>query len=337
MTSSRGDHRGRRGGWALSKMMAVCAAITAVAALLVGQPAAARGGQGRIALTFDDLPALSILNDQAYVDYLNIMILRGLKRHHFPATGFVNEGKLDELQRERQIANLRRWLDAGMDLGNHTFSHESPNMLGAAAYIADIVRGEPVTSGLLREHGGRLRWFRHPYLETGFPASVKREIDGWLAAHGYRVAPVTIDADDWEFAEPYDDAIARKDLARQRRIKAEYLAYTARRIDWSIRSGRVLFGRDIAQVMLLHCTRLNADSIDDLAALFRRFHLRPVSLDRALRDPAFRTPDTIAEKEGTDWLERWAIAKRKDLPEQGDDDPPADIQAAYDRVDNDRR
>lgn len=141
--------------------------------------------------------------------------------------------------------------------GTHTYSHESPNALGAEAYIADIVRGEPVTTGLLRPYGRRLRWFRHPYLETGFPASVKRTIDGW------------------EFAEPYDDAIARKDNADQRRIKAEYLAYTASRIEWSIRSGRVLFRRDIAQVMLLHCTRFNADSIDDLAALFRRF-LPPV-------------------------------------------------------------
>lgn len=318
-------------------MTSLVRTVLAVAFLIVSQPAAARAREGRVALTFDDLPALTILNDQAYVDYLNTMILRGLKRHHFPATGFVNEGKLDELNRDRQIANLKWWLDAGMDLGNHTFSHESSNTLGAEAYIADVARGEPVTTALLRPYHRRLRWFRHPYLETGFPMLVKRTIDGWLARHGYRVAPVTIDADDWEFAEPYDDAIARQDVARQRRIKAEYLAYTARRIEWSIRSGRVLFGRDIAQVMLLHCTRLNADSIDDLASLFRRFRLRPVSLDRAMRDPAYRTPDTIAEKEGMDWLERWAAVKHKDLPEEGDEDPPADIQAGYDRVDNDRR
>lgn len=322
-----------------SRMVTVTSAfrmLWGVALLLASPPVSARAHEGRIALTFDDLPALTILNDQAYVDYLNIMILRGLKRHRFPATGFVNEGKLDELQRDRQIANLKRWLDAGMDLGNHTFSHDSANTLGAEAYIADIVRGEPVTAALLRPRGRQLRWFRHPYLETGYPLSVKRTIDGWLATHGYRIAPVTIDADDWEFAEPYDDAIARKDIARQRRIKAEYLAYTARRIEWSIRSGRILFGRDIAQVMLLHCTRLNADSLDDFAVLFRRFRLRPVSLDRALRDPAYRTPDVIAEKEGTDWLERWAALKHRDLPEAGDEDPPADIQAAYDRVDNDR-
>jgi len=130
-----------------------------------------------VVLIFDDLPALTILPDRAYVDYLNIVTIRGLKRHRFPATGFVNESELDELERDRQIANLTRRIDAKMELGNHIFSHESPNHLGAENYIADIVRGESVTNALLRRHHTRLRWFRHPYLETGFPASVKREID----------------------------------------------------------------------------------------------------------------------------------------------------------------
>jgi peptidoglycan/xylan/chitin deacetylase (PgdA/CDA1 family) len=178
---------------------------------------------GKVALTFDDLPALSLFNDQPYVNYLNDMLLRGLKLHHLPATGFVNEGKLDAIDRAQQIANLEKWLDAGMGLGNHTFSHESPNALGAKGYIEDIVRGEPVTRGLLAERHRPLNWFRHPYLETGFPAEVKRQIDDWLAGHGYRIAPVTIDANDWEFAEPYDDAISRHDEARRLRIQKQYL------------------------------------------------------------------------------------------------------------------
>ncbi|PNB46454.1 polysaccharide deacetylase, partial [Pseudomonas sp. FW305-130] len=92
----------------------------------------------KIALTFDDLPALTMAKDQPYVTGLNADILQGLRKHRIPATGFVNESKLNELDRPQQIAVLEHWLDAGMDLGNHTFSHESPNRLGAAAYIADI-------------------------------------------------------------------------------------------------------------------------------------------------------------------------------------------------------
>lgn len=308
--------------------------LLALAVLCCAGPVAARGGM--VALTFDDLPALSILPDQDYIDYTNEALVAGLKRHRFAATGFVNEEKIDNLQRDRQIANLTRWLDAGLSLGNHTYSHSSPNTLGADGYIADIVRGESVTRPLLAARGLKLQWFRHPYLETGYPRAVRDKIDGWLADHGYRVAPVTIDAEDWEFAEPYDDAIARRDVARQERIRAAYLAYTAMRIRWSQASARVLFGRDIAHVMLLHCTRLNADTLDQLAALLRAAHLRPVTLARAMRDPAYRTRDDYAEKNGVTWLERWAATLHKTLPEEGDEDPPAEIQAEYDRVDNDR-
>jgi hypothetical protein len=98
-----------------------------------------------------------------------------------------------------------------------------------------------------------------------------------------------------------------------------------------------LFGREIAQVMLLHCTRLNADSIDGIARLLHRAHLRPVSLSQAMRDPAYRRSETYVGKDGPDWLDRWAAAANKDLPDLGDDGPPADIQADYDRVDNERK
>lgn len=305
-----------------------------ISALVVAGPAAAR--EGKVALTFDDLPALTILHDQAYVDDLNANLLAKLRRHRFPAIGFVNESKMEDLTPDHQIDNLKHWLDAGMSLGNHTYSHGSPNTLGAEGYIADIVRGEQVTRPMLKARGMKLRWFRHPYLETGYPAAVRNTIDAWLKTHGYRIAPVTIDAEDWEFAEPYDDAVAKQDVERQAQIRKAYLDYTAIRIRWSQASARVLFGRDIAHVMLLHCTRLNADTLDDLARLLRDAHLRPVTLEKAMRDPAYRTPDDYAEKDGITWLERWALTKREALPEEGDEDPPAQIQAEYDRVDNDR-
>ncbi len=319
----------------LIKRARLVAIWLAAALLALPGPAAAKGG--KIALTFDDLPALTILPDQDYVDYLNVTILRKLRQHHLQATGFVNQGKTDELVRDRQIANLELWLDAGMGLGNHTWSHVSANKVGAAAYIADIMRGEPVIRDLLAQHDQQILWFRHPYLETGYPPAARHAIDAWLATHDYRIAPVTIDADDWEFAEPYDDAIARHNTAAQHRIMAEYLAYTAKRIDWARRSAQLLFGRDIAHVMLLHCTRLNADALDALAAMLRHKHLRSVDLAEAMRDPVYRQPDRYAGKDGIDWLERWALDRHRTLPADGNEDPPADIKAAYDRVDNDRQ
>lgn len=312
----------------------IAALALAACAVLAASPAQAR--RGEVALTFDDLPALTILDDQPYVDYLTATLLRGLKRHHLPAIGFVNEGKLDEIVRARQIAVLRAWLGAGMDLGNHTFSHETPETLGTEGYIADIAKGEPVTAGLLARRHRTLRWFRHPYLATGGTAEARARIDAWLAQHHYRIAPVTLDASDWMFAEPYDDAIARHDAGRAERIRAEYLAYTDRMIAWHEKAARALFDRQIPLVMLLHATRLNADCIDGLAALLRRDRLRAVSLERAMADPAYATPDTYAGSDGPNWLERWARTLHRPLPWDGYAEPPVDIKAEYDKVDNDR-
>jgi peptidoglycan/xylan/chitin deacetylase (PgdA/CDA1 family) len=317
-------------------LMTGCLLFSSAARAKAGSPAAEKPVAGKIALTFDDLPALTILPDQAYVNYLNAAILRGLKLHHFPATGFVNESKFDDLDRPQQIAVLKSWLDAGMDLGNHTFSHDAPEELGAKGYIEDIAKGEVVTRRLMAEHHKRERYFRHPYLKTGSPAAVKDAIEDWLAAHRYTIAPVTMDADDWEFAEPYDDAISHKNEAAAAHIKAEYLAHTDDMIHWYRRASQALFRRDIPYVILLHATRLNADSFEDLTAMLKRNRLKPVTLDEAMRDPAYLTHDPYAGMDGIDWMERWALELHRALPDEAKNDPPKDIQAAYDRVDNDR-
>ena len=165
---------------------------------------------------------------------------------------------------------------------------------------------------------------------------MKREIDDWLAGHGYRIAPVTIDADDWEFAEPYDDAISRHDEARRLRIRKQYLDYTERTVAWYQKASDALFGRQIAFVMLLHATRLNADCIDDLSDILKRRKLKGVTLDEAMKDPAYRTRDPYVGHDGIDWMERWSNELHKDLPWDSWQDPPKQIVEEYDRTNNDR-
>jgi hypothetical protein len=40
--------------------------------------------QGKVALTFDDLPGLTLLVSQPYTDYINQMLVHGLKNTAFP-------------------------------------------------------------------------------------------------------------------------------------------------------------------------------------------------------------------------------------------------------------
>src|SRR4051794_1184770 len=105
-----------------------------------------------VALTFDDLPIAVPGNDQAAGSLAearrgNTSILKVLAAHHATAIGFVNEIKLNvPNERDARAAILRQWLDAGMDLGNHTYSHPELSEIATSKYEDEFVRGSTVTS-----------------------------------------------------------------------------------------------------------------------------------------------------------------------------------------------
>lgn len=286
-----------------------------------------------VALTFDDLPVFGKRGTIEDATAMTKSLLDGLVRHHLPATGFVNEIQLDGNDRAGRIALLSRWLDAGMDLGNHSFSHKSLTHTPVDAYIADVARGGVVTSALLAQRGRRERWYRHPYLETGPTIDIRHRFEAWLAEHGYRVAPVTMENSDWQFAEAYDDAVAHRDYREARRIRRAYLDFTDHIVAWYREAAFTLLGRRPAFVFLLHASHLNAASIDAVAGILRRHNLQAVTLDQAMTDPAYLIGDTYIGADGDVWLTRWSLTLHKDLPWSTLPRVPADIVALSARSD----
>ena len=291
---------------------------------------------GTIALTFDDLPLYGRWMPASEGAVVTTALLAGLRRHHDVATGFVNEIQLSGSDRSARVAMLGAWLHAGMGLGNHTYSHLSLTATPVDAYIADVEKGALVTGALLAARGQREHWFRFPFLETGATADAKRTFADWLDAHGYRIAPVTMENSDWQFATAYDDALARADTTEAERIRRSYLDYTARIVPWYRMAARQLLGREPAFVFLLHASRLNAASIDDLAALLSHNDLHVVSLDHAMRDPAYQITDNYVGRDGIEWLERWSITLHRDLPFAAMPAVPVDIVAADARLEKRR-
>ena len=102
-------------------------------------------------------------------------LLRAIKTNRIPALAVVNEGKLyrQGVLDQNRANILRLWLDAGVELGNHTFSHPDINDTPLDQYEADVIRGETVTKSLLADRGMRLRYFRHPFLHTGLDLETK--------------------------------------------------------------------------------------------------------------------------------------------------------------------
>src|SRR6185312_10945964 len=279
-----------------------------------------------VALTFDDLPTMALSPNTDYAAVTTTRLLAGLRRRHIPAIGFVNENKLEAGDRPARIALLEAWLDAGMDLGNHTYSHPHFST-DAAAEIADTAKGEVVTRALLAKRHRAPHWFRHPFLETGAADAARKTFEDWLSAHGYRVAPVSMENSDWLFALPYDEAVLKGDASEAQRIRKAYLDFTAMVVPWYRQAALDVLGRRPKFVFLMHATRLNADSIDALADILKANDLKPVTLERAMADPAYAMAEDAVGANGNQWVSRWAITLQKPMPWSTLPQPPADIVA----------
>ena len=306
--------------------------IFSAVVLAICASAGAASAEG-VALTFDDVPTMSLSDAAPYAAMTTKELLAGLRRRHLPATGFVIGDKLEGNGGGAQTRLVKAWLAAGMALGNHTYSHVSLNKTPVETYIAEVNRTDGILRPMLAARHRPLSWFRHPYLETGLTPETRRTFESWLASHGYRIAPVTMENADYVFALPYDDALLRHDTARAARIKQAYLEHTAKSVAWYRQAAHGLLGRRPSFVFLLHATRLNADSLDQLVDILRRNNLQPMTLDRAMDDPAYRIADTYAGPDGDEWLSRWSRTLHKNLPWDSFPEPPADIVAENDRLD----
>ena len=267
-----------------------------------------------VAVTFDDLPGAtaSVVGDGLpALEAMTRRLLAAVREARVPAIGFVNEGKLAPGGRreEARVALLNLWLDAGFELGNHTYSHLDLNHTPLSDFENDVRRGEEVTRALLKDRGKSLRYFRHPFLHTGRDLPTKVGLEAFLKARGCRVAPVTHDNGEWIFARAYAAAIQRGDTAAASKIAESYVPYMDAKFDYFERQSQALFGREIPQVLLIHANSLNADTFAALAAMMKMRGYSFVPLDRALEDSAYLSPDTYTGAAGITWLHRWALTR----------------------------
>lgn len=270
-----------------------------------------------VAITIDDLPAASAgFMDAATIVDLTTRLLTTIRDQKVPCIGFVNESKLYRLgEVDQRIKALQMWVDYGCDLGNHTFSHASLNKVPLAQWEEEVIRGETVTNMLLAQRKMKIRFLRHPYLDTGRDLETRRKAEEFLAQRGYRVAPITLDAWDWMYATVYEDARKRGDTALEKKLLDSYLDYSNQVFAYDEQLSMRILGYEPKQILLIHANELEADHIAELFDLFRKRGYRFISLDEALNDPAYSLPDTYVGEEGTGWLDHWAITMGK--PAQG--------------------
>jgi peptidoglycan/xylan/chitin deacetylase (PgdA/CDA1 family) len=291
-----------------------------------------------IALTFDDLPMTVVGNDHiagplAETQEIMRLLIKQLHAHSAPAIGFVNEIKLNvQGERDARASLLEEWLNANLLLGNHGYNHLKFSVVGLPAYEEQFLRGDSITKQLLAEHHLTQRYFRPPYMDTGNSADERSKFEALLATHHYRLAPITVENYDWMFNAPYDEACRQNNQSMKKQVVEAYRTQTNQRLAHAEALANSTFARDIPQIILLHANRLNADHLDDVLRIMEERGYHYVSIDQALSDKAYETPDEYIGTQLGSWLDRWQLHFGHQIEKESGPPPPAWVEAAYKRI-----
>jgi peptidoglycan-N-acetylglucosamine deacetylase len=294
--------------------------LCALTAALLGQPA-----NREVAITIDDLPFAQSGPQACDYEQLRLLtdrLLTPIRGRRVPVTAFVIGGNCPKLTPEQRQSILGLWTGAGAELGNHTFSHQGLNTMPIAEYEKDILKADALLKSL---SGGRpIRYFRSPMLQAGPDTATKQRLESFLAEHGYQQAPVTFDNSDWMFANVLQDP------AMAERVRKEYVPYMESVISFFEKRSVQVVGREFPQVLLMHANTLNAELLPALLDMLQRRGYRFVSLEHALKDDAYRLPNSYAGKGGFSWIHRWSMTKG--MPGSGEPDEPVWLREAYEQM-----
>lgn len=306
----------------------------AVLAAMVGILAlpAAMAETVKMVLTFDDLPYAADNHEWQLPEAQRVTaaILGTLEKHDAPAAGFVNEAQLHVTgEVDARTALLQQWIDTGAIVGNHTFSHVDFNQLSIENFKEEIIKGDIVTRRLMENHAPYQRYFRHPYTHTGNTESKKLEIERFLTERGYKVTPHTIDSHDYLFNRVYRESLESGDQDLAGRVCDAYAQFVGQATAFSEDISREIFDRPIPHTLLLHANDINADCLDKLLEQLVRRDYEFISLDTAMADPAYKTPDTLVTEYGPTWLWRWMRSKDMNISFRDEPEPPGWITDLY--------
>ena len=265
----------------------------------------------QIAFTWDDLPAHSALPPSETRVEIGHKLIAAMKSAHMPLVyGFVNGVAV---QREPDSAPmLEDWRNAGLLLGNHTWSHMNLNTSSLADWEADLLKNEPV----LEKHSGDAdwHWLRYPFLAEGDTSEERAEARMFLAAHKYRIAAVTMSFGDYMWNEPYARCAAKNDTAATTQLETTYLDAAAADARFRRAMSKALFGHDIPYVLLMHVGAFDARMLPRLIQQYESKGFSFVTLKEAESDPFYASSIDPSLPEGPDSLEGAMNARHIALP-----------------------
>jgi peptidoglycan/xylan/chitin deacetylase (PgdA/CDA1 family) len=269
----------------------------------------------KLAITMDDLPSNGPLPPGVSRAENTKNVLAILKKRHVPPVhGFINAKKLEGNADGAEA--LKLWA-AAEPVGNHTYAHMDLEQNPAEAFEREIEENEPALELLARRvgPGQDWHWFRYPYLHEGDTVEKRRAIRAYLKAHGYRIAQVTLDWEDYLWNTAYARCVAKGDTKSFEWLRSSYLSTASEFLDLGRAQAKLIYGHDINYVLLMHLGAFSSTILPDALDLLKKKGFKLVPLEEAESDAAYEgDPDVGLHDAGT-LLDQWMQVKQIKDPE----------------------
>lgn len=266
----------------------------------------------KLAITLDDLPLNGALPPGVTrVDIARDTIAVFKKRHVPPVYGFINAKKLEGNTDGAEA--LKLWA-AAEPFGNHTYSHIDLEKNTAEAFERDLEENEPALE-LLAKTGNDWHWLRYPYLHEGDTVEKRRAVREYLTKHGYKIAQVTLDWEDYMWNTAYARCVAKNDAKSIAWLRTSYLSTASEFLDLGRAQAKLIYGHEINYVLLMHLGAYSSTIMPDALDLLKKKGFKLVTLEEAESDPAYQSdPDMGLHDAGT-LLDQMMQAKQLKYPE----------------------
>ena len=268
------------------------------------------GAAQKLAITFDDLPSNGILPPGVTRAETARDVLAILKKRHVPPVyGFLNAKKLEGNPDGAEALKLWAAVEA---VGNHTYGHMDLEQNPAEAFEREIELNEPALE--LLDGGGKWHWFRYPYLHEGDTVEKRRAVRAYLKAHGYRIAQVTLDWEDylWNFA--YARCVAKKDEKSIAWLRSSYLSSASEFLDLGREQVKLIYGHEINYVLLMHLGAFSSRILPDALDLLKKKGFKLVTLEEAESDAVYEEDPDVGMRDAGTLLDQWMQVKGIQYP-----------------------
>jgi peptidoglycan-N-acetylglucosamine deacetylase len=272
----------------------------------------------KLAITMDDLPSNGplppgVTRVETAKDVLAIL----KKRHVPPVYGFINAKKLEGSADGAEA--LKVWA-AAEPVGNHTYSHMDLEQNPAEAFEREIEENEPALELLARKGatGNEWHWFRYPYLHEGDTVEKRRAVRAYLTAHGYRIAEVTLDWEDYLWNAAYARCVAKGDTKSIPWLRSSYLNTASEFLDLGRAQAKLIYGHEINYVLLMHLGAFSSTILPDALDLLKKKGFKLVTLEEVESDAAYEGDPDVGMKDAGTLLDQWMQVKQIKYPEHAE-------------------